>query len=344
MTLNRVAMLGLVLACGACTDTVIENGKIGTTATLYTTADIRIVTERFNPTTGRTVICTEPSPDVAKALSTAAQLSGKGASGPEVAFNFASAEAAAELAGRTTALVGLRDGLFEACEAYANGSIGALAYLLVLNRYGELMTTLFLGQDVQGSAGAAELARIQSPSLTVGGAQAGGSGNKGGTGGGSQQGQQTPSNAAGQTATATAAPDPALEAFGSELVRLASWTPQREQVAAVVSGGTAAAKSKPKVSQSKNTQSSSTQGSGNSPSGGTTVSADLTQMQKNYLSLATTESLAHLMALGCLEEFDLTRGPAVAQGQVQLNRLLEQNCPSFIGGLMQKLSSTLQAK
>jgi hypothetical protein len=65
-------------------------------------------------------------------------------------FNSASAEAIKELAGRSTALLGLRDGLFRACEAYSNCIIGDAAYALVLTRYGQLMTTLYLGQDVSG--------------------------------------------------------------------------------------------------------------------------------------------------------------------------------------------------
>jgi hypothetical protein len=73
------------------------------------------------------------------------------------------------LAGRSTALLGLRDGLFRACEAYANGVIGADAYALVLSRYGQLMTTLFLGQDVTGAAGTEAGGSVQSPpvSLTI---------------------------------------------------------------------------------------------------------------------------------------------------------------------------------
>jgi hypothetical protein len=67
------------------------------------------------------------------------------------------------LAGRSTALLGLRDGLYRAYEAYANGVIGADAYALVLSRYGQLMTTLFLGQDVTGATGTEAGASIQSP-------------------------------------------------------------------------------------------------------------------------------------------------------------------------------------
>jgi hypothetical protein len=139
------------------------------TPATFTTADVRMITQRTR--TGQ-IVCTEPSPDVAKALSTAAQLTGSGGNGTatgSLGAGGASAEAALALAGRSTALLGLRDGLYRACEAYANGVIGADAYALVLSRYGQLMTTLFLGQDVTGAAGTEAGGSVQSPpvSLTI---------------------------------------------------------------------------------------------------------------------------------------------------------------------------------
>jgi hypothetical protein len=137
------------------------------TAATFTAADVRVITQRAR--TGQ-IVCTEPSPDVAKALSAAAQLSGSGGNGTatgSLAAGGASAEAVLALAGRSTALLGLRDGLYRACEAYANGVIGADAYALVLSRYGQLMTTLFLGQDITGAAGTKAGGSVQSPPVTV---------------------------------------------------------------------------------------------------------------------------------------------------------------------------------
>lgn len=122
---------------------------------VYTTADIRMVSEHRHPVTNQIVTCTEPTADVAKALTTVAQLNLKGGTGNasgEAGVGGGSGEAVAELAGRSTALLALRDGLFRACEAYSNGAIGSDAYGLVLSRYGQLMTTLFLGEDIQGAA------------------------------------------------------------------------------------------------------------------------------------------------------------------------------------------------
>jgi hypothetical protein len=140
------------------------------TPATFTTADVRMITQRNRQGSPNPIICTEPSPDVAKALSTAAQLSGSGGNGTatgSLSAGGASAEVALALAGRSTALLGLRDGLFRACEAYANGVIGADAYALVLSRYGQLMTTLFLGQDVTGAAGTTAGASVQSPPMSM---------------------------------------------------------------------------------------------------------------------------------------------------------------------------------
>ena len=140
------------------------------TPVTFTTADVRMIAQRRRPNSPDVVTCTEPSPDVAKALSAAAQLSGSGGNGTatgSLSAGGASAEAVVALAGRSTALLGLRDGLYRACEAYANGAIGADAYALVLSRYGQLMTTLFLGQDVTGAAGTQAGGSVTSPPVSV---------------------------------------------------------------------------------------------------------------------------------------------------------------------------------
>jgi hypothetical protein len=136
------------------------------TSATFTTADVRVITQR-NRSGYPPVVCTEPSPDVAKPLSASVQANASVANKGSGSAAGASAEALAALAGRSTALLGLRDGIYRACEAYANGVIGADAYALVLSRYGQLMTTLFLGQDVTGAAGTEAGATVQSPPVTV---------------------------------------------------------------------------------------------------------------------------------------------------------------------------------
>src|SRR5215471_2000103 len=171
---NVVSGLALLIlaGCSILEDEVARGfaQRDSSTPVTFTTADVRMIAQRKRPNSPDVVTCTEPSPDVAKALSTAAQLSGSGGNGTatgSLAAGGASAEAALALAGRSTALLGLRDGLFRACEAYANGVIGADAYALVLSRYGQLMTTLFLGQDVTGAAGTGPGGSVQSPPVSV---------------------------------------------------------------------------------------------------------------------------------------------------------------------------------
>jgi len=140
------------------------------TPATFTTADVHVITQRNRQGSPGPIICTEPSPDVARALSAAAAATAQGGNaGTTGSFGAggASAEAVLALAGRSTALLGLRDGLYRACEAYANGAISADAYALVLSRYGQLMTTLFLGQDVTGAAGTAAGGSVQSPPVSV---------------------------------------------------------------------------------------------------------------------------------------------------------------------------------
>jgi hypothetical protein len=140
-------------------------------STAYTSADVRMVIARRHPVLKNEVICSEPSPDVAKALSTAFQLSASVKAGTAAdvggGVGSSSAEAIKELAGRTTALLALRDALFKACEGYANGSLGANTYAIVMARYGQLMTTLFLGQDAATSSSAAPAGSVQSPVLNL---------------------------------------------------------------------------------------------------------------------------------------------------------------------------------
>jgi hypothetical protein len=172
----------LLLACFVSSCSVFENdarhgiaqGKGYSTPTSYTTADIRIITERVHPVLKNTIVCAEPSPDVAKALSTAAGITASGGSGTAKAslgVSESSAEALAELAGRSTALLALRDALFRACEAYANGAIGQNAYALAISRYDQETTTLFLGQDITGAASAGGKAQVSSAALQALGAQ-----------------------------------------------------------------------------------------------------------------------------------------------------------------------------
>lgn len=131
-----------------------------------TEADERTVSAHPHPSRETGVFCAEPSPDVAKAvaqsfnLSTAFEGVARGAQLPaDVALQAAAsisksrAEALAQLTNRLATIQLLRDGLYRACEAYANGALTRTAYAVILSRYDDLMVTLLTGELVAGNFG-----------------------------------------------------------------------------------------------------------------------------------------------------------------------------------------------
>ena len=122
--------------------------QFGASTTLATTGNLRLVTERPRPGPDGSllpIVCTEPSPDYAIAFGqkgggtlkvTVPQGSGEGSASVETT------EAATELKGRTAGVLALRDGLYAACQAYANGVIGHDAYAMILSQYGTLLVSL----------------------------------------------------------------------------------------------------------------------------------------------------------------------------------------------------------
>jgi hypothetical protein len=276
----------------------------------FTTGDVRVITERPHPARsgGPNIVCVEPSPDVAKAVSTALQLSGQGGNGTVSAsgnLSSASAEAVAELAGRSTALLGLRDGLFKACEAYANGIIGDDAYILILSRYGQLMTTLFLAQDIAGAT--ASESKADSPAI-----------NPQGGGAGAQQQDKTPANKSG--ATTTADTQNFTNALDNDLsmLQMARWP-----VAGLQQAATVVEPAAPKPAKGGQTRSGFVQPA--------TKEGNIELLNHDYLSL--DHNLLHLIVVACVNESDETR-PNRALGA--RNSWLEKVCsnPHLIDALV----------
>ncbi len=287
-------------------------------ARIYTTADIRVVSQRQHPVTHQWVTCTEPTPDVAKALSTAAQVSLKGgnkAANGEVGLSGGSAEAIAELAGRSTALLALRDGLFRACEAHENGAIGADAYSLVLGRYGQLMTTLFLGEDIQGAARAA--ASVKSPDVSTpnGGGKSGGSSDATASGGSQPADSQKAPTNVHSSLEIYSNPDPAgfLHVAAAATAPPAKDSKTQAQAAQIGSANVAG--------------SSSTAGDTNDSKPGAMSNAGaVVQLNKDFLDLDKSH-LVHLLVVACINEYDPTRDRSVT-GPAG-NPFLQGLCPSL---------------
>jgi len=129
----------MVVFLSGCGSTIIE-GFDFEEKSLLTDAKVRTVVSR--DVDGRRIVCAEPSPDalvaVAQAASAQAQVAGKGAGG----ISFSLSESAASIGIRTATIQLLRDGLYRACEAYANGAIDNFGYALILNKIDDVMVTL----------------------------------------------------------------------------------------------------------------------------------------------------------------------------------------------------------
>lgn len=164
-------MAGLLLLLAGCTSTggtFHLTSALGDTSTLSTSADVRMVTStpvEFLADEGRIkpkrIVCAEPSPDVVKAVqqffafggSLGVDIPTQVAAQVAVSIAKARAEAAAQLGERLATIQLLRDGLYRACEAYANGAISETAYAVLLSRYDDTMITLFMGELAAGNFG-----------------------------------------------------------------------------------------------------------------------------------------------------------------------------------------------
>lgn len=298
--------IGLLSLAGCKSDLEYKENSHWTTPAAYTTADTRLVTQRPNPNpyrSGQQVVCTEPSPDVAKALSTTAQLAATGGTGAVSAGLAASAtsnEAVAELAGRSTALLGLRDGLYGICEAYANGAVGDAAYTLVLSRYGQLMATLFLGQDAQ-RAGAAP-ASTQSLALS----------GTGDLGGDNQGSTAPPTNSPALTALAPNALGAKTASTTPGLVQAVAWPSVTS-----AGDGAVAEPGQPSTAATPVVTPSSTSGTTRFPAPARTAAARsaagapaaIARMQQAFFNLDS--DLLHLLTVACINETDPTRPGAL---------------------------------
>ena len=132
-------------------------------AVLLPGADYHLVTVRNHGPSNEQVLCSEPSPDWAVAFGKAlgATASGKGPGGATGSLNATSSttKSVVAMVGRTAGVVALRDGLYTACQAYANDVIGKDAYSLILSQYGNLLVALAGG----GAAATADASKAAAP-------------------------------------------------------------------------------------------------------------------------------------------------------------------------------------
>ncbi|WP_349963117.1 hypothetical protein [Rhizobium sp. ZPR3] len=155
-------LLVILAGCNAASNRV-SSLQFGETHVLATTGNLRLVTDRKRLQPNGLVqntICTEPSPDYAIAFGSNAALSGSGTGADGVKRDFsasyASTEQATALAGRTAGVLALRDGLYAACQSYANGVIGHDAYAMILSQYGDLLVALAGNSSADGGGATAQ--------------------------------------------------------------------------------------------------------------------------------------------------------------------------------------------
>ena len=104
------------------------------------------------------IVCTEPNPEVATVLANSITAkANEGKIGAELTLS--SSEGLVQLAERTMAVQVLRERMFRACEAYANGAITGTTYTLLINRFDRAMVTVLFG-EVMGRAFGRSLAAI----------------------------------------------------------------------------------------------------------------------------------------------------------------------------------------
>ncbi len=161
-----VAALVAALALAACAGegSIFRPFDLGQNQSLSVDAQQRVVTNVALPAgqDRSRVVCAEPSPDVAVAI--AKSISANLAATVTPPAGGAAVDARAELARsyaqkltqlgeRTNTIQLLRDALYRACEAYANGAITKTTYALMLSRYDSLAVTLALGELAAGAFG-----------------------------------------------------------------------------------------------------------------------------------------------------------------------------------------------
>lgn len=162
---TAAAVLALVVAgCSSNWKSIFRTADLDSGTSLITDAKQRVVINV--PASGdigqnkpQRIVCAEPSPDVAQAVSDAisaaleVEVAGKG--GGAFSFGRSTAEAVAQLGERLGTIQLLRDGFYRACEAYANGAINATTYSMIVSRIDDTMVTLLMSEMAAGAFGRA---------------------------------------------------------------------------------------------------------------------------------------------------------------------------------------------
>lgn len=113
--------------------------------------DVQLITQRDSATAGGPqIVCLSPSPDWATTVNLKRELDAKGnaanTAGGSLTLDSESSTGNAQMAGRTAAVVALRDALYQACQANGNGVLGRAAYAVTLSQFGNILTAVLQAQ------------------------------------------------------------------------------------------------------------------------------------------------------------------------------------------------------
>ncbi len=165
---QTTAATGVALILAGCSpaekSSIFRTADLGSGTTVITDAKQRVVINvpaKGGPgrNTPSRIICAEPSPDVAQTvsdvISAALEVQIKGQGGGAASFGRSTADAVVQLGERLATIQLLRDGLYRACEAYANGAVSSTTYSMIVSRYDDTMVTLLMGELAAGAFGRA---------------------------------------------------------------------------------------------------------------------------------------------------------------------------------------------
>jgi hypothetical protein len=306
MSLTKGILLCLVaLSVTSCADPNMRVSQVqfGTSQTLVSGPNLRLVTERSRQV-GSDIFpaqCTEPSPDVAIAFAQSAALSASYASQANVnasgSASYGSSETALALSGRTAGVLALRDGLYAACQAYANGVIGHDAYAVILSQYGKLLVALV--------------------------------GNSGGAG--APAAQVSAGATAANTATPPAAPPTSKKATSENMLKPGE--PLGVQVADISGRVYAQAPTTNSPTSAQGPTSSTTAPKPSTPTkqSNSPASPPKPTVKSSTAAPAWVDDAVGALLVSCISEYDPSRLIPVVGGVPQTNRLLTpKNCSAIV--------------
>lgn len=148
--MKRYVVAALALALGGCANLfAVHHGEdVSGNETFFIDAEQRaIVSGNYE---ADRVVCAEPSPDSISALAHAGSGAFSNDAINEVRAAFAQSESAAYVGLRTPTIQLLRDGMYRLCEGYMNGAVTSDHYVVLLNRYQEMMVGLVAIEQLTG--------------------------------------------------------------------------------------------------------------------------------------------------------------------------------------------------